>query len=67
MARTYFFGNDCLGNTSHAVTIEGVCIGDIYEPQATRHYNQSTKEHGVVFRGDDGELHFKSADQHKQG
>lgn len=59
MARkTYRFGSDCLGNTPHAMTIEGECIQDIYEPAHSAYYNQRTGEVGRVETGTDGELHF---------
>lgn len=60
--QTYYFGNDCMGNTPHAVTVEGTCICDIYEPVATRYYNQSTGERGAIRKGEDGELHFHPAE-----
>ena len=61
MTKTRWFGHDCLGNTPHAITIEGVCIRDIYEPQGRQFFNQSTGERGVVRVGEDGELHFAAA------
>lgn len=59
--KTYRFGNDCLGNAPHAVTIEGTCIQDIYEPADRAYYNQATGQKGRVQTGDDGELHFIAA------
>ena len=59
--RTRYFGHDCLGNTPHAVTIEGVCVADIYRDPQERYYNQTTGERGSVAVGDDGELHFAAA------
>lgn len=61
MGKTRYFGHDCLGNTPHAVTIEGVCICDIYEPQGRQYFNQQTGQVGAVRRADDGELHFYPA------
>jgi len=61
MRKTYRFGSDCLGNTPHAVTIEGTCIQDIYEPTERAYYNQKTGERGRVIVGDDQELHFVAA------
>jgi hypothetical protein len=60
--RTRYFGYDCLGNTPHAITVEGVCISNIYEEPRTRYYNQTTRENGAVERGSDGELHFIPAE-----
>lgn len=59
--KTRWFGNDCIGNTPHALTVEGVCIQDIYAPEGRRFYNQDTRQHGSVARGEDGELHFFAA------
>ena len=59
MTKTRYFGHDCLGNTPHAVTIEGVCICDIYDEPGKQYYNQATGERGDVIRGVDGELHFQ--------
>lgn len=59
--KTYWFGHDCMGNTPHAVTAEGVCIADIYRDAAERFYNQTTGERGTVSRGSDGALHFTPA------
>lgn len=58
---TYWFGHDCMGNTPHAVTVEGVCIADIYRDAGERFYNQTTGARGTVARGDDGALHFTPA------
>lgn len=58
MKNTYRFGYDCLGNIPNAVTVEGVCFGDLYREPRDRYYNQTTGERGCVYTGDDGELHF---------
>lgn len=55
--RTFRFGNDCLGNTPHAVTIEGTCYQDIYRSK-DRFYCQELATWGRVEMGTDGELHF---------
>jgi hypothetical protein len=61
MKNTRYFGHDCMGNTPHAVTIEGTCIADIYRDAGERYYNQDTGERGFVALGADGELHFTPA------
>lgn len=61
MKHTRWFGNDCLGNTPHAVTMEGVCIWDMYAPKGQQYYNQKTGQVGNVYKGADGELHFERA------
>lgn len=58
MKNTYRFGQDCLGNAPNAVTVEGVCFGDLYREPHERYYNQTTGERGYVYTGEDGELHF---------
>jgi hypothetical protein len=57
--KTYRFGNDCLGNTPHAVTMEGTCYQDIYAQKDKAYYNTQTEQCGSVYKGEDGELHFK--------
>jgi hypothetical protein len=66
MKQTRWFGSDCLGNTPHAVTVEGTCIQDIYEPAGWNFYNQETGQTGIVEEGDDGELHFYTPDEHAE-
>lgn len=59
MKHTRWFGFDCMGNTPHAITIEGICIRDIYRPVGEQFLNQSTGERGHVYTGtEDRELHF---------
>lgn len=65
MNKTHYFGSDCMGNTPHAVTMEGTCVCDIYETQGRRYYNQATGERGEVRKGDDGELHFYPAPEQR--
>lgn len=57
--KTYRFGQDCAGNTPHAVTMEGTCYQDIYKPRGRAYYNANTEQYGSVYQGADGELHFK--------
>lgn len=56
--KTFWFGRDCLGNTSHAMTVEGTCYQNIYAEAPRAFYNEQTGEHGRVEREADGELHF---------
>lgn len=57
--KTYYFGVDCFGFTLHAVTVEGICIYNMYaQPLEAQYFNQKTKTRGDVQRGKDGELHF---------
>lgn len=55
---TRWFGHDCMGNSPHAVTVEGVCIADIYRDASERYYNPTTGARGTVAVSDDGALHF---------